>query len=75
MDKSEVVLIKLNGKNYMTQSFHLKNFVEGQGLLGHLDGIEQQPIVDKGKDKTMGDKDNDSTSTVSKIVDATAVLE
>ena len=31
--------------NYLSWSFHLKNFVEGQGMLGYLDGATPKPIA------------------------------
>lgn len=49
MEKGDIILVKLNGKNYITWSFHLKNFVEGQGMLGDLEGIEIKPTAEKGK--------------------------
>lgn len=62
MDKIDVIPIELNGKKYMTWSFHLKNFVEGEGMLGYLAGTQLKPTVD-----------NDSTSTVPNLVDEKAV--
>lgn len=29
MEKSDTIAVRLNGKNYLGWSFHLKNFVEG----------------------------------------------
>lgn len=43
MDKTDLIPIKLNGKNYLQWSFHLVNFVEGHGLLGILDGTDFMP--------------------------------
>lgn len=62
MDKIDVIPIELNGKKYMTWSFRLKNFVEGEGMLGYLAGTQLKPTVD-----------NDSTSTVPNLVDEKAV--
>ena len=45
MDKIDVIPIKLDGTNYMSWSFHLKSFVEGQGLLGYLDGTNKVPTA------------------------------
>lgn len=42
MDKTDLIPIKLNGKNYLQWSFHLVNFV-GHGLLGILDGTDSTP--------------------------------
>ena len=44
MDKYDVIPIKFNGQNYMSWSFHLRNFVEGQGLFGYLDGSITRPM-------------------------------
>ena len=41
----DIIPVKLDGTNYMSWSFHLKNFVEGQGLLGYLDGTNTAPIA------------------------------
>lgn len=57
MDKMDVIPVKLTGKNYMTWSFHLKNYVEGKGMLGYLDGTITKPTAVQ---------DEDSTSTASK---------
>ena len=43
MEKYDVIPIKFNEQNYMSWSFHLKNFVEGQGLFGYLDGSITKP--------------------------------
>ena len=45
MDKYDVIPIKFNGNNFMAWSFHLKNFVEGQGLFGYLDGSIIKPTT------------------------------
>ena len=45
MEKYDVIPVKFNGNNYMAQSFHLKNFVEGQGLFGYLDGSITKPTT------------------------------
>jgi hypothetical protein len=45
MDKYDVIPIKFNGNNYMAWFFHLKNFVEGQGLFGYLDGSITKPTT------------------------------
>lgn len=50
MDKSKLIPICLmGGKNYVGWSFHLKHFVQGQGLAGFLDGTSTEPIDDKTK--------------------------
>eukprot|EP00268_Persea_americana_P025756 TRINITY_DN25109_c1_g1_i1.p1 TRINITY_DN25109_c1_g1~~TRINITY_DN25109_c1_g1_i1.p1 ORF type:complete len:194 (+),score=28.25 TRINITY_DN25109_c1_g1_i1:528-1109(+) len=46
MDKNDIIPVKMNGTNCMTWSFHLKNFVEGKGMLGYLDGTVPKPLVD-----------------------------
>ncbi|XXG90666.1 hypothetical protein AAC387_Pa12g2380 [Persea americana] len=60
MDKNDTILVKMNGTNYITWSFHLKNFVEGKCMLGYLDGTVPKPVVD-------------SSSTASRTVDEKAV--
>ena len=45
MYKYDVILIKFNGQNYMSWSFHLKNFVEGEGLFCYLDGSIPRPQI------------------------------
>lgn len=47
MVKGNPIPVKMNGKNYMGRYFHLKHFVEGQGLGGHLDGTLTKPTEDK----------------------------
>ncbi|XXG51957.1 hypothetical protein AAC387_Pa03g0404 [Persea americana] len=67
MDKVDVIPVKLNGTNYMNWSFHLKNFVEGKGLLGYLDGTTQKPTT------ILDTTAKDGASTASKTVDEKAV--
>ena len=43
MEKYDVIPIKFNGHNYMSWSFHLKNFVEGEGLFVYFDGTITKP--------------------------------
>ena len=50
MDKYDVIPVKFNGQNYMSWSFHLKNFVEGQGLFGYLDGSITKPQITSATD-------------------------
>ena len=45
MDMIDVIPVKFNGTNYLSSSFHLKNFVEGQGMLGYLDGTTPKPVA------------------------------
>eukprot|EP00268_Persea_americana_P015300 TRINITY_DN16998_c0_g1_i7.p1 TRINITY_DN16998_c0_g1~~TRINITY_DN16998_c0_g1_i7.p1 ORF type:complete len:163 (+),score=20.30 TRINITY_DN16998_c0_g1_i7:753-1241(+) len=45
MDKIDVISVKFTGTNYLSWSFHLINFVEGQGMLGYLDGTTPKPIA------------------------------
>eukprot|EP00268_Persea_americana_P042906 TRINITY_DN42998_c0_g1_i1.p1 TRINITY_DN42998_c0_g1~~TRINITY_DN42998_c0_g1_i1.p1 ORF type:complete len:254 (-),score=43.67 TRINITY_DN42998_c0_g1_i1:1786-2547(-) len=46
MEKGDIIPVRLTGKNYMNWSFHLKNYVEGQGLLGLLDRSDPLPTAD-----------------------------
>eukprot|EP00268_Persea_americana_P015702 TRINITY_DN17361_c0_g1_i4.p1 TRINITY_DN17361_c0_g1~~TRINITY_DN17361_c0_g1_i4.p1 ORF type:complete len:108 (+),score=9.42 TRINITY_DN17361_c0_g1_i4:958-1281(+) len=45
MERYDVIPVKFNGNNYMAWSFHLKNFVEGQGLFGYLDESITKPTT------------------------------
>lgn len=65
MDKMDAIPVKLTGKNYKTWSFHLKNYVEGKGMLGYLDGTITKPTAVQ---------DEDSTSTASKYADDKAMV-
>lgn len=65
MDKKDDIPVKLTGKNYKTWSFHLKNYVEGKGMLGYLDGTITKPTAVQ---------DEDSTSTASKYADDKAMV-
>lgn len=49
MEKGDMIPTKLNGRNYMGWSFHLKHFVEGQGLFMYRDwtipkATEEKPL-------------------------------
>ncbi|CAL8994073.1 unnamed protein product [Prunus brigantina] len=48
-DKSDVSLIRFNGKNYSAWAFHFRIFVKGKEAWGHVDG--SNPAPDKNKDK------------------------
>lgn len=52
MDKVDIIPVKFNGTNYMTWSFHVKFFIEGQGMLGYLDGTTPKPLAVQSKDST-----------------------
>ena len=45
MERYDVIPVKFNGNNYMAWSFHLKNFVEGQGLFGYLNASITKPTA------------------------------
>lgn len=45
--KRDMIPIKLNGRNYMGWSFHLKHFVEGQGLSMYQDGTIPKATEEK----------------------------
>jgi len=47
-EKHEVLLVRLNGKNYSTWAFHFEIFVTGKDLWGHVDG--NTPAPDKDAD-------------------------
>lgn len=65
IDKNDIIPVKLIGKNYVGWSFHLQNFVQGQGLAGYLDGSVTAPSDEKSK----------ATTAVTTTKDATAVTE
>lgn len=48
-EKHEVLLVRLNGKNYSAWAFHFEIFVTGKDSWGHVDG--NTPAPDKNKDK------------------------
>lgn len=48
-EKHEILVVRLNGKNYSTWAFHFEIFVTGKDLWGHVDG--STPFPDKEKDK------------------------
>ena len=42
-EKSEILPIKLNGKNYFSWEFQLSIFLKGNNLWGHIDGSSAKP--------------------------------
>ena len=48
-EKREILVVRLNGKNYSTWAFHFEIFVIGKDLWGHVDG--STPVPNKEKDK------------------------
>ncbi|XP_038713475.1 uncharacterized protein LOC120007351 [Tripterygium wilfordii] len=50
-DKSDVSLIRFNGKNYSAWSFHFRISVKGKELWGHVDGSNLAPDRNKDKDQ------------------------
>ncbi|KOM36019.1 hypothetical protein LR48_Vigan02g216900 [Vigna angularis] len=48
--KYEVLLIRLNGKNYSAWAFQFEIFVKGKNLWGHVDGSKSAPNKDTQKD-------------------------
>lgn len=56
MDKVDVISVKFNGTNYMSWAFHPKNFIEGQGMLGYLDGTTTKPVADSTGTTIVDDK-------------------
>lgn len=47
MERGDILHIKFNGKNYLSWSFHLHHYMDGQGLGGYLDGTTSAPVDDK----------------------------
>ena len=42
-EESEILSVKLNGKNYFTWEFQFRMFVQGKELWGHIDGKNPTP--------------------------------
>ena len=42
-EKSEIFLVKLNGKNYFSWEFQLNIVLKGKNLWGHIDGSSAMP--------------------------------
>lgn len=72
MDKTDVIPIKLIGKNYVVWPFHLKHFVQGQGLSEYLDGTTTEPKY--GKDKTTWIENNSIVTWILNSVDPSITL-
>ncbi|KAL5790191.1 hypothetical protein ACOSQ2_005079 [Xanthoceras sorbifolium] len=50
-DKSDIFLVRFNGKNYSTWEFHFKVFVKDKDLWGHID--DNKPPFDAQKEKAL----------------------
>lgn len=70
MDKIEVLPIKLDGTNYISWSFHLKNFVEGKGLPEYLGGTNSQPTVDTSDAKTLAAWNQNNAKVITWILNS-----
>ncbi|KAL5837617.1 hypothetical protein ACOSQ3_014786 [Xanthoceras sorbifolium] len=44
-DKSDVFLVRFNGKNYFVWEFHFKVFVKGKDLWGHIDEVKDVQVM------------------------------
>lgn len=64
-EKCDAFLVRFNGKNYSTWSFHFQIFVTWKDLWGHIDGSTPVATLDKDKNKTEQvptlDKDRNKT--------------
>ncbi|MCI16866.1 hypothetical protein A2U01_0038011 [Trifolium medium] len=49
MEKHDVFMVRLNGKNYSAWEFQFPLYVQGKDLWGHVD--DTTPAPDKYKDK------------------------
>lgn len=47
MEKGDIIPFKLNRRNYMSKSFHVMQFMEGQGLIWYLVGTVTEPTKKK----------------------------
>ena len=71
MEKVDIIPIKLDGTNYMSWSFHLKNFVTGQGLIGYLDGTTPAvTATDDSGAKTLATWNQNNTKVVTWILNS-----
>lgn len=58
-EKSEILPVKLNGKNYFSWEFQVSIFLKGKNLWGHIDGSFEKPS-NKEANKFVQWKINDS---------------
>ena len=49
MESSHRLTVKLDGKNYFLWSSYFRNFLEGQGIWGYVDGTTKRPEGDASK--------------------------
>lgn len=46
MDKSDIPLIKFNGKNYTSWAFQFQIHLKSKEMWGHIDGFDLKPTPD-----------------------------
>ena len=49
MESSHRLTVKLDGKNYFLWTSYFRNFLEGQGIWGYVDGTTKRPEGDVSK--------------------------
>ena len=54
MEKSELTLIKFNGKNYTSWSYQFQVYLEGKEMWGHVSGTDPKPQDDDKKKFYLG---------------------
>ena len=57
MEKSEVNMIKLNGKNYPSWAFQFQLYIEAKELWGHVSGTDPKPTEAEKKIAMWNTKD------------------
>eukprot|EP00268_Persea_americana_P004196 TRINITY_DN11325_c0_g1_i6.p1 TRINITY_DN11325_c0_g1~~TRINITY_DN11325_c0_g1_i6.p1 ORF type:complete len:107 (+),score=13.30 TRINITY_DN11325_c0_g1_i6:503-823(+) len=49
MEKSEIALVRFDGKNYTSWAFYFQIYLEGKELWGYIGGSESKPEDDEKK--------------------------
>ena len=57
MEKSEISLVRFDGKNYTSWAFQFQIYLQGKELWGYMDGFEPKPEDDKKKISAWKTKD------------------
>jgi transposase InsO family protein len=76
IEKHEVFMVRLNGKNYSAWEFQFSLYVQGKDLWGHVDDTTPAPDKDKDKDEHAKWKTKDAQvmTWITSSVDPTIVL-
>ena len=75
-EKYDVLMVRLNGKNYSSWAFQLEIFVTGKDLWGHIDGSNPAPnkAIHKEENAKWVIKDAQVMAWIIASVDPTIVL-